>query len=231
MTPLRIWRVAVIVVGLAASTLVSAVQVTVDATAGPWDQGLAGNPSYGVGDQTGPAIVAVNAGDTIVITYVSGFTSSFGGVPPTVDAAGYVGSIFGSGADCGGSPCTGIGSSGQPLPSAFIDPTNSGPQIALNALIAAFVDASGVVLEAFAPGNGPFTIVAPLGAAALQLGVNDDIFTTDFGALDVIDNTGALLIDVTGSTVVAGVPEPGTLSLLLIAMAALAFAAIRARRV
>jgi len=173
--------------------------------------------------------VAVNSGDNITITYVDGFTSAFGGVPPTVDANGYAGGLFGSGADCGGSPCTGIGSSGRPFPSAFIDPTNTGSQIALNALIAAFVDSSGFVLNAFAPGNGPFSTTAPLNAVALLLGVNDDIFTLNGGQLSEIDNTGALRIELAGSTIAAAVPEPPTLLAMLLALVILAIAT-RARR-
>ena len=169
------------------------------------------------------------AGDNITITWDSGFTSAFGGVPPTVDANGYAGGLFGSGADCGGFPCTGIGSSGQPFPSAFIDPTNAGPQIALNALIAAFVDSSGLVLDAFAPGNGPFSRTAPANAVALLLGVNDDIFTFNGGQLSEIDNTGALSIEVAGSTVVAAIPEPPAWPTMLLALAALGVAT-RARR-
>ena len=86
--------------------------------------------------------------------------------------------------------------------SFLIDPTNTGPEIALNALIGAFVDSSGLVLQAFAPGLGPFSLVAPSGATQLLLGVNDDLFG---------DNSGALRIDVT----VGSVPEPETYALLL----------------
>ena len=210
--------------GTAAATV-----VTVNGTAGPWDPTLGGNPSYGVGDQTAPTVVAVNPGDNITITYLSGLTSSFGGVPPSVDALGYTGSIFGSGQG-GGCPvlgCTGIGSSGQPFPSFSIDPTNVGLQIALNALIGDFVNSAGVILDEFATGDGPFAIVAPVGAVALQLGVNDDIFTTGVGfisdpVLIVPDNTGALSIEVDGSTVPA-VPEPATLALLGLGLAGLGF--------
>ena len=226
---------AVFAANVATAGIAFATVVTVDGTAGPWDQAIAGNPTYGVGDQTAPAVVAVNPGDDITITYISGLTSSFGGVPPSVDALGYTGSIFGSGQG-GGCPttgCTGIGSSGQPLPSFTIDPTNSGPQIALNALIGDFVNSSGVILDAFAPGDGPFTITAPAGAVALQLGVNDDIYTNGIGFIAddpvsiVPDNTGALSIEVDGSTVSA-VPEPTSLSVLGAALAG--FGAMRRRK-
>jgi hypothetical protein len=220
--------------GIAAAGAASAAVVSVDATSGPWNQAIAGNPAYGVGDQTAPTVVAVNAGDTITITYQSGLTSAFGGVPPTVDALGYTFDLFGSG-QSGGCPstgCTGIGSSGTFFPSNAIDPSNVGPQIALNALIGAFVDSSGMVVDAFAPGDGPFTIIAPAGAVALQLGVNDDIFTTGIGpygsspATIVPDNIGALNVDVSGSTVRV-VPEPASLALL--GAGFLALGAIRRR--
>ena len=45
------------------------------------------------------------------------------------------------------------------------------------------------------------------GRAALQLGVNDDIFS---------DNTGALQINVTGIGVAGGVPEPATWAMMLL---------------
>jgi hypothetical protein len=212
----------VVAASLATAGTASAGLVAVNATSGPWNQAVVGNPAYGVGDQTAPTVVAVNPGDTITITYQSGLTSAFGGVPPGVDALGYTFDVFGSGqgGGCPSGGCTGIGSSGTFFPSHAIDPTNVGSQIALNALIGAFVDSTGLVLGApFATGNGPFTITAPAGTAALQLGVNDDIFTTGVGpygnapAAIVPDNTGALMIEVDGSTV-GIVPEPASVALL-----------------
>jgi hypothetical protein len=213
---------------LAGSMLVagtaSAVQVTVLGTAGPWDPTIAGNPAYGTGDQTPATAVSVNPGDSITITYVSGFTSAFGGVPPSVDALGYVGSIFGSGVGL-----TGIGSSGQPFPSFTIDPTNSGSPIYLNALIGAFVNGSGVIITEFATGDGPFNIVAPAATAKLLLGVNDDIFVANSNPNLVPDNTGSLLINVDGSTVAPAVPEPSTWAMMILGFFGIGFTAYRRR--
>ena len=187
----------------------SASVVSVSAFSGPWDPTIAGNPTYGNGSNVPATNLAVNARDNITITYLSGLTSAFGDLPPSVDALGYIDGVFGSGADCASSPCTGIGSTGQPFPSFYLDPKNTGPQIALNALIGAFVDSSGKVLDEFATGDGPFSIVAPAGAVALELGVNDDFFG---------DNSGALTIAVVGST---AVPEPATWTMILVALGGL----------
>ena len=197
--------------GLLASGAASAAVVSVSGFAGPWVPSVAGNPAFGIGDNTAASSLAVNAGDTLTITYQSGLTGAFGGGPPAVDALGYVGSIFGS-----GSGFTGIGSSGTYFPSHAIDPANVGSPIYLNALIGDFVDASGLVLGVFAPGDGPFTITAPTGSVRLQLGINDDIFN---------DNSGALNVLVTGAS---GVVEPQTWAIMILGMG-LAGLALRRR--
>jgi hypothetical protein len=213
----------VFAVSLFTAGAASASTVTVLGTAGPWDPTIAGNPAYGTADQTAATVVSVNVGDNITITYNSGLTSAFIGVPPQVDAIGYTFEPFGSGSD----PSipfagTGVGSSGNFFPSYAIDPTNSGPPIYLAALIGDFVDASGVVIGTpFAPGDGPFAITAPSGAVALQLGLNDDIFS---------DNTGALQIDVTGSTVVSGVPEPSTWAMMILGFVGIGAMTYRRRK-
>jgi hypothetical protein len=181
---------------LLAAGAASAATVVVDGLSGPYDPLVAGNFDYGVHDQLAPASIAVAAGTTVTVTYISGLTSAFGGAP-VVDANGYVGSVFGTGL---GESQT--GSSGTFFPSFPISGALGTP-IYLNALLGAFVDSSGVVLSEFAPGDGPYTILAPSGTVALLFGVNDDIFS---------DNTGALTIGVTG---LPGVPEPAAWTLMI----------------
>lgn len=210
----RILLGAVVAAGWTLASIASASVVTVSGFSGPWNPAVAGNPAFGIGDNTGPASLTVTAGDNITITYLSGLTGAFGGGSPSVDALGYTGLIFGSGAGF-----TGIGSSGTFFPSHAIDPGNTGAPIYLNALIGDFVDSSGLVLSVFATGNGPFSVTAPTGAVALQFGVNDDIFA---------DNSGALKIDVTGATGGA-IPEPATWTMMMAGFGGLG-AVLRRRR-
>jgi hypothetical protein len=191
----------------------SAVIVSVDAQSGPWSQ-AANSPAfnYGNGDNLAPTSVPVIPGTTVTITYDSGLTSSFAGVPASVgvDGIGYSNLIFGSGVGR-----TGIGSSGNPFPSFFIDPLNIGPAIYLNGLIGTFADGAGVIVGTpFSIGNGPLSKLVPLGAAQLLLGINDDIFTaqSDVDGTLVPDNTGSLNISVVVSDTNA-VPLPAALPL------------------
>ena len=216
----RTFRCLVIAGSLLTAGAASAGVVTVQGTAGPWDPTNVSNPDYGVHDQTAATSVSVNAGDSITITYVDGLTNAFIGGSPLVDATGYFGGVFGSGDPPNG--LLGVGSSLTYFPSHFIDPSNAGPPIYLNALIGDFVDASGVVLNIFATGNGPFIISAPTGAVALQLGLNDDIFN---------DNTGALRVQVDGSTAVSAVPEPSTWAMMILGFAGVGFMSYRRRKV
>jgi hypothetical protein len=209
---------ATAVVSFATTGAALAVTVVVDGTDGPWSQGANPSLDYGVHDNNGPAMVGVTAGDSVTITYVSGLTSAFGGASPSVDGIGYVGSVFGSGPGT-----TGIGSSGAFFPSHYIDPLNVGPNnIWLNALIGAFANSAGQVIgNPFAVNDGPLTETVPTGATLLLLGVNDDIFG---------DNSGALLIDVSGAGVssVSATPLPATLPLFAAGLGAMGF--LRRRR-
>jgi hypothetical protein len=172
----------------AASTIVS-----VDGTDQPWsyvDGGLNTGFQFGVDDGTAPTTVSsfIVAGTTISIQYLDGLTSAFG-PPPSVDGDGYVGSVFKNAEP---------GSTGTFFPSIHMD--FSLQDIFLQALVGTFADATGTIVDSpFAVRNGPLEIVVPTGATQLLLGMNDDLFEDNVGALRVL---------------VAEVPEPATLVLL-----------------
>ncbi len=180
------WRtfVAGIVLSAGFSSQAMAATVFVSALDGPWS--VASNPglNYGVGDNSAPVVLTLAPGTTAVtITYESGLASAFGGALPTVDVLGYVGDAFGSGVGY-----TGIGSSGNPLPSYFIDPANTGDPIYLAALIGAFTDSAGVVKGSIfscdgsvRTCDGSVRILVPAGATKLSLGLNDDIYADNSG--------------------------------------------------
>ena len=69
-----------------------------------------------------------------------------------------------------------------------------------------------IVGAPYAVNDGPLAVTIPVGATQLQLGINDDIY---------FDNSGALLVDVSGPGVAAA-PEPATLTLLGIGVAGMA---------
>jgi hypothetical protein len=194
---------------------------TVLGTAGPYDPTNPLNSAidYGVHDNTAPTAIPVNAGDSITITYVSGLTNAFGNAPD-VDANGYVGNFFGSGPGRFGGGSGGVGSSGKPFPSYYLDPTNTGTPVNLNELMGSFVNSAGKVIVAFAIGDGPFSMTAPVGTAFLLLGMNDDIFH---------DNTGSLNVDVAGSTAVA-TPLPAALPLFVTGLGVLGLLGRRRKR-
>jgi PEP-CTERM motif len=201
----------VLLLGAAGST--RADLFTVDSQAGPWLYSATLNSAftYGVGDMTAPTTISAadgfdfTPGGTFTVTYVSGLTSPFGGVP-YADASG----------DPGYDASNNSGSSGMFFPSLYIN-SLSYPAF-LNALIGTFADDSGAIVGTpFLVGNlGSF--VVPVGATRLQLGVNDDIFS---------DNTGALIVDVSGPR---SVPEPSSMALLGLGIAGATFIARRRAR-
>lgn len=204
--------IAASVSGASASTIF----VGVDGQAMPWDWvagGLNDSFQYGVQDGLGPTIVdagdgiAVSAGNTIDIAYLAGLTDAFGVPGGTVDALGH---LFYPADDTGGS-------SGMFFPSLYMGPY----PIYLNALVGAFTDATGAVIDTpFHIGLGG-SFVVPVGATRLQLGINDDIFG---------DNTGSLRVCVSDDGgCPSSVPEPVTASLLALGLSGAAARAVRRR--
>jgi hypothetical protein len=209
----RMLNLVVIPAALVLSLQAASITTTVDSLAMPWlwdTVSLNTAFQFGVQDGIGPTMVdsssgiSFAAGGTLTITYLSGLTSAFGGTP-VVDGQGYgpnAPSPFEI--DANGN----LGSSGKPFPSFYMSPY----PIYLNTLVATFADSSGnIVGTPFAVFNGPLSVLVPLGATRLQLGINDDIFG---------DNTGSLQVSVAGPG--AGVPEPA--SFLLMGSAILAAA-------
>jgi hypothetical protein len=178
-----------VLAGIAATTGAAAaraatIDTVVDAQAGPWSQAI--NPSfdYGLHDNSAPTIVhGLTGGEQVSISYVSGVTTDIGGLPP-VGANGYAG--FGS---------------------AFTDPvlghypgyyTTSPASANLGALVGTFATSSGqIVGTPFLIGNGPLTVTDPAGATQLMLGLNDNLYA---------DNSGALTVAVTAKSLGAQTP-------------------------
>jgi hypothetical protein len=175
---LRSLLVAMAVVSLAAPA--GATVVTVLGTAGPWS--TSANPSFTYADdsaETAPTAVAITPGQSYVIQYVSGLTTTDG--VTQVDANGF---------------CCVLGPSFN-SPGQY---TNTAPL--LNELVGTFADASGVIVGTpFTIGDGPLTELAPAGASALQLGINDNEYH---------DNTGFLNISV------APAPEAASWAMMLV---------------
>jgi hypothetical protein len=171
---------------------------TVDSHQGPWQfvpGGLNDAYRFGFNDHLAPLVVDASdgfdftSGGTFTVTYLGGATSA---LPPLFgysDARGHTNwPQYGSGTP---------GTSGAFFPSVYMD--RSEYPVYLNALVGTFADDAGrIVGTPFAVNLGR-TLVVPTGATRLQLGINDDIF---------YDNDGALTVSITGP---AAVPEPSTL--------------------
>jgi hypothetical protein len=192
------------IAGWGTSAEAGMITVTVDSHTGPWSYvngGLNTQFQYGVGDYSAPVVVDATdgfdftAGGTFTIQYVSGLTNHDVG-PPLYDASGdhnYV---------ANNNP----GSSGRYFPSRYFDSADYPAY--LSALVGTFADSTGQIV------GTPFligdlrSVVVPLGATRLQLGINDDIFR---------DNSGSLTVSILGPS---AVPEPSTLTLFVSAVAA-----------
>ena len=176
---------------------ISTLNLTISSTTMPWTGG-------GCGYNDGSAPVTVSSangfsfavGDKLTISYVSGLVDAMLG-GQYWDANGDLNNPLNAGH--GGSPAP---------PSAYMNPATW--PINAGELVGAFVNGSGQILnQGFPIGDlGTFTI--PSGATALELGVNDIVYS---------DNQGSFTINVTES-----VPEPTTAALILMGLGVTAFA-------
>jgi hypothetical protein len=169
----------------------------VDGSAGPWNYGANLNTSfnYGTNNQLSPTVFNISsgldftAGNNLQVDYISGLTSPYGGTP-RFTAVGDTSSIANSSSGIYGA-----------TPSKYIPVTEY--DVYLNELVGTFANSAGTIV------GTPFKIglsrslVIPVGANQLQLGVNDTTFA---------DNTGFLTVNVTGLQAInaTSVPEPFT---------------------
>jgi hypothetical protein len=148
-------------------------------------------------------------GGSLTVTYLGGATSA---LPPLFgfsDARGHTGwPQYGSDAP---------GTSLAFFPSHYMNPAEY--PIYLNALVGTFADDAGRIVGTPFPINLGRALVIPQGATRLQLGINDDIF---------YDNAGALTVSITGLEV-NPVPAPGGLVLIASGMAGIVLFAGRRR--
>jgi hypothetical protein len=212
------------------------VTVSVDGKTEPWvfntDGGV--NSSFQFGDQDGLPPVSVSfaaAGitDTWAVVYKGGLTSAFG-PPADADQNGHVGSVFKD---------NDPGSSNNFFPSHYMPglwSDDPGAGVFLNALVFVFTDDAGQIvgtpdaMNVTGNADSGYTFIfeksgdTPDGATHIQLGLNDDIFGDNAGALSVC--VGA---SVDACATAPGVPEPASWALMLGGFG-LAGAALRRRR-
>ena len=187
----------------------STLTVSVGGASGPWLQAV--NPALPYGSQPSngaqePTVIASASGDLLTgsayqFAYVSGFTRTNPSYP-AVDGIG----------DTAIAARSNYPSHYASLPSG---------QIAyLEELVGAFADSSGkVVGTPFVIGNGG-SFIAPAGASEILLGINDDNYA---------DNTGALTVRVSGANL-SPVPLPAAAPMFGGALLVLSVAACGIRR-
>lgn len=184
LTVFRRFRTTAMMLGLAVGVPLSGLSastttVVVPSTAGPWDVAL--NPTFDythAHDYTAPIVLNAGSGITfspggaITVAYVSGTVSAGSGYP-YVDANGLAGNITNG--------CV-MNSSNGCFPAYYMNPA---VLVYAVELVGTFANNGVIVGQPFAIGNGPATLTIPAGANQLQLGINDNFYGDNAGALTV----------------------------------------------
>lgn len=166
------------------------VAVTVAATSMPWNPGINGKKRFGRGDGSRPVmIVGQHLFERAKVRFsASGETTT---IPDGV-AIGPDGQADFVADD-------NVGNSGVLFPGHYVDRATR--PVRLNALLGAFIDADGRVVGApFLVGRSAVQTV-PAGAMGIALGINDDIYADNGGALSVT-------VDIPEASVIVEEKEP-----------------------
>jgi hypothetical protein len=197
--PTCLLRLAVFA-SLCSCVTAASVTVTVDSHDGPWQYvngGLNNAYQYGLDDQAAPVVISAANGLTFAsggeftIQYVSGKTSAGEELGfPLVDGIGDTAFLVNN----FNLPPAGF------YPSRYFDPSDYPAYI--SALVGTFADsAGGIIGTPFLVGDLR-SVIVPVGATQLQLGINDNSFS---------DNSGSLIVNILGPS---SVPEPSSIVIL-----------------
>lgn len=147
------------------------VTVTVDARSAPWLTGANRDLGFGVSDARAPKVLwgVVLLPGTRVKFRASGQTSTVQG-----------GALYGP----DGQPDWTQDRGTALFPSHYM--RSADRPIHLNELVGAFIDADGAVVGEPFPIGSQAEVEVPEGAAAISLGLNDDIFADNNGRLEVV---------------------------------------------
>lgn len=169
------WALVIAMALVAAPAAAKDVTVRVDARAMPWRVGVNPKMPFGRGDGKGPAIV-------MGMNLLSGTKVRFKATGSTDTIVG--GEKFGPSGQAAYVTDANTGGSGSFFPSRYVPATQY--PLRLNQLVGSFINADGHIIGTpFAIGDSA-ELEIPDGAAAIALGINDDIFSDNSGALDVV---------------------------------------------